>query len=324
MHYGRLPRHIAEGLLTLRQRIDRAEIPPSMLDESLNVATWNIRVFGSRRRLRSSIYFIAEILNQFDLIALTELRDNLGDLQRVMMLLGPQWQIVFSDFTGDRGGNSERIAYLFDTRMVRFTGLAAEADPPRRKAGGEWLPKYSWWRAPYMASFQAGNFDFVLLTAHMRWGDDLNERIDALAELGKWVARRRKKKYAVDKDFVVMGDFNIPKQGDRAYRALTGDGEILKMPASLAQIPGTNLSQRHNYDQILHSPTNADRFSNAGGVLDFYRDDWEALYPDRRYRPKDRRAFTYQLSDHLPLWLQINTDIVDEHLQVLAGKGSRG
>ena len=39
-------------------------------------------------------------------------------------------------------------------------------------------------------------------------------------------------------------------------------------------------------------------------MLDFYANDHKPLFPDLT---KDK--FTYQLSDHLPLWMQINTDI---------------
>ena len=45
------------------------------------MATWNIREFGRRKRMAASIHYIAEILNQFDLIAVTEVRDNLKDLE---------------------------------------------------------------------------------------------------------------------------------------------------------------------------------------------------------------------------------------------------
>lgn len=33
----------------------------------------------------------------------------------------------------DPGGNAERIGYVFDTRAILFTRLAAEADPARTK-----------------------------------------------------------------------------------------------------------------------------------------------------------------------------------------------
>lgn len=50
-----------------------------------------------------------------------------------MSILGPYWKVVFSDYSADPGGNRERVAYLYDGRSVVFTGLAAEADPPRKK-----------------------------------------------------------------------------------------------------------------------------------------------------------------------------------------------
>ena len=320
MHYSQAAPHIARGLQVLRQRIGAADIPSSELDESLNIATWNIREFGKVPRLEASIYYIAEIANQFDLIALTELRDNLGDLKRVMNLLGSYWDVVFCDYTGDRGGNNERIAYLYDTRMIVFTGLAAEADPPRKKNSetGEYEARFTWWRPPYMASFSAGSFDFVVITAHMRWGDSLDERVNALKEFSAWVKKRRRDRFAVHHDFIVTGDFNVPRNGDRAHKALTGNGRVLMMPEQLIGLRGTNLSGRNHYDQILHSPTSVDRCSGRAGVIDFLADEWQALYPDAGHRPADRRAFTYEMSDHLPLWLQIRTDISDEQLAMLA------
>lgn len=325
MHYSGATPDIAKGLQVLRQRIEKAKIPSSELDESLNIATWNIREFGRKRRLKASIYYIAEIINQFDLVALTELRDNLGDLKRVMDLLGSYWDVVFCDYAPDRGGNKERIAYLFDTRMIVFTGLAAEADPPRKKnrQTQEYEARFTWWRPPYMASFSAGSFDFVVITAHMRWGDSLDDRVNALSEFSNWVKKRRKAKFAVDTDFIVMGDFNVPRNGDRAHKALTGDDKVLHMPRALVGAKGTNLSQRNNYDQILHSPSSISRFDGKAGVIDFYDDDWKALYPNASQRPASKTKFTYEVSDHLPLWLQVKTDISDAQLQMLAGHAGK-
>jgi hypothetical protein len=123
----------AKKLKTLKKRIEAANIPSSKLDESLNVAAWNIRDFGKKRRTKAAKIFIAEILNQFDLIALTEVRDNLKDFLAVKEIFGPYWKFVVSDFRPDRAGNNERIAYLYDERMCQFTGLAAEADPLRKR-----------------------------------------------------------------------------------------------------------------------------------------------------------------------------------------------
>lgn len=95
MHHGRMSRETARGLRELGRRIERADVPSSKLDETINLATWNIREFGKKRRRKASLHYIAEILNQFDLIAVTEVRDNLSDLAEVLGILGPYWKAVY-------------------------------------------------------------------------------------------------------------------------------------------------------------------------------------------------------------------------------------
>jgi endonuclease/exonuclease/phosphatase family metal-dependent hydrolase len=72
----------------------------------------------------------------------------------------------------------------------------------------------------------------------------------------------------------------------------------------LADDFGTNLARDKRYDQILLLARQPQNFTNAGGVLDFYASDHKPLFPDLT-----KEEFTYQMSDHLPLWIQINTDI---------------
>jgi endonuclease/exonuclease/phosphatase family metal-dependent hydrolase len=327
MHHGKLDKATARGLRELRKRIDDANIPSSKLDESINLATWNVRAFGAKPRLKASLHYVAEILGQFDLIAVTEVRDNLSDLNEVLGYLGPYWRTVFSDFIRDAGGNKERIAYVYDKRAVAFTGLAAEADAPRRKdpKTKEYLPRLSWWRSPYISSFRAGSFDFVLITAHIRWGSKKKDRLQPLKLLAEWVDARRKERFGVDKDIIVMGDFNIPKRDDELFRAVTA--KHLNIPEPLRGYEhGSNLEKNKRYDQILCHPRFPDLFDkNAGGVLDFYQGDHKPLFPGRRMSKTD---FTFQMSDHLPLWAQLNTDAEGMELdQIISPKragGSRG
>jgi endonuclease/exonuclease/phosphatase family metal-dependent hydrolase len=317
MYHGKVSEDIAKGLLALKERIKAAKIPPSKLDETINIATWNIREFGRKRRSAAAIHYVAEILGQFDLIGLVELRDNLTDLGRVMEILGPYWRAVYSDMIPDAGGNRERIAYLFDKRAVVFNGLAAEANQPRKKKGLEYLPEESFWRAPYLASFKAGNFDFVVLTTHIRWGDTSEARRLELERLADWIEAKRIEETKEDKDLIVMGDFNIPSKGSSLFAAITKHG--LEIPRALLGLEhGSNLEKDKRYDQILHYPQYPENFSNAGGILDFFIDDSRImeLFPDGM----TKAAFTYQLSDHLPLWLQIKTDIDGQKLeQIIQG-----
>jgi hypothetical protein len=53
-------------------------------------------------------------------------------------------------------------------------------------------------------------------------------------------------------------------------------------------------------------------------VLDFYSADHRPLFPSKKLT---KTEFTYELSDHLPLWIQINTDTEVERLdQVLKAR----
>jgi hypothetical protein len=312
MHHGQISKDIAKGLVALRKRIEAAKIPSSKLDETLNISTWNIREFGKKKRSEAAIHYIAEILGQFDLIGIVELRDNLEDLGRVLKILGPYWRAVYSDMIPDAGGNRERVAYLYDKRAVTFNGLAAEANEPRKKKGFEYLPEKSFWRSPYMASFKSGNFDFVVLTTHIRWGDSLEARRGELEMLADWIEAKRLEKYGEDKDLIVMGDFNIESRTDALFKAITKHG--LQIPKALVGVEfGSNLEKNKRYDQILHYTNFPENFTNQGGILDYYINEAriKELFPDGM----KKEPFTYQLSDHLPLWMQINTDIDGQKLE---------
>lgn len=328
MHHGDVSPEIAAGLLALKTRIEAAEIPPSQLDQTINVAVWNIREFGRKRRTLPALHYIAEILGQFDLIALVELRDDLSDFGRVCDFLGPSWDLVYSDWMSDSGGNRERTGFLYDRRAVTFNGLAAEIDAPRGKKGTEYLATQSFWRAPYMCSFRAGNFDFVAVATHARWGDSIAGREAELGMLADWIDQRLKDKSVEDSDLIVMGDFNTPKLDDRLFKALSRRG--LQVPDSLRELKvgdmtvgGSNLGKDARYDQILHMPTTRKRFTNFGGTLDFHISDAriKELFPGKGYT---RTEFSYQLSDHFPVWVQIKTDIDGERLTQIVQNAKKG
>ncbi len=313
MHHGKVSPEIAVGLLWLKRRIEDCRIPPSALDQSINIAVWNIREFGKARRTEPAIHYIAEVLGQFDLVTLVELRDDLTDLSRVLPILGRYWDVVYSDWIDDRAGNHERIAFLFDRRAVIFNGLAAEVDAPRRQAGTEYLPASSFWRAPYLCSFRSGNFDFLAVAAHARWGNSLDARKAELQLLADWIDTRFKEKFVEDHDLLVLGDFNVPQMGDQLFQALTSRG--LAVPQPLRQLKagdqvlkGSNLGNDARFDQILHLPTLPQNCITAGGALRFLTSDAdiEKLFPAKGYT---REKFSLQISDHLPVWVQLKTDI---------------
>jgi len=322
MYYNDLDADTAAGMRELQKRIAAQNLPDSALDKTLLVATWNIREFGNpgHKRKKKSLYYIAEILSQFDLIGIVELRKDVHEMAEVLHLMGPSWDIVYSDYIEDPGGNKERVGFVYDKRACVFTGLAGNANEPRKKTGSEYLIKDdSWWRKPFMGSFRAGNFDFIMLTTHIRWGSMEKDRTKELKLLADYVYARTIDDAAVDRDVLVMGDFNIPDLNSDLYKAVCSRG--LTMPPGLAGVSGSNvaakLAKSKRYDQILYNPVYTKSITDKGGILDFYGDGWGALYPEAA-NLHDMK-YTFQLSDHLPLWIMIDTDTDSEQLdEVLA------
>jgi len=65
---------------------------------------------------------MAEIVKRFDVIAIQELKNNLGGIEQLQRKLGKNYNFIFSDVSG----NSERLVFCYYKRNVKFTGLAAE------------------------------------------------------------------------------------------------------------------------------------------------------------------------------------------------------
>ena len=61
----------------------------------------------------------------------------------------------------------------------------------------------------------------------------------------------------------------------------------------------------------ISKPTENSNFTNNGGVIDYYKGGIKKLFPSNT---PTKKKFTYELSDHLPLWTEINVDMQDEKL----------
>ena len=102
----------------------------------LRLATWNIREFDSEKygkRLEESFYYIAEIIAQFDLVAIQEVREGREALDAVTELLGPGWRYIATDVTEGAAGNRERMVFVYNVHKVFFTDVAGEVVLPTDK-----------------------------------------------------------------------------------------------------------------------------------------------------------------------------------------------
>ena len=83
-------RRTAERLLALKFELDKS-VPAKTVDPTLLLATWNIREFGGTKsggREDEPLFYIAEIISRFDIVAVQEVRDDLDALDKLMEILG--------------------------------------------------------------------------------------------------------------------------------------------------------------------------------------------------------------------------------------------
>ncbi|MGD8979757.1 MAG: endonuclease/exonuclease/phosphatase family protein [candidate division WOR-3 bacterium] len=331
---------VANNLIGLRKYLQE-KVPHKTVDQNLLVATWNIRDFDSNKfkhgpRLNESFYYIAEIISAFDIVALQEVYKNLKALRRVMRILGGNWEFITTDVTEGRSGNKERMTFVYDRNKVHFQNIAGEIVLPQTKLIME---KQQFARTPYLVAFQSGWFKFMLCTVHIYYGSKYGERFDRrvkeIKQIAKFIGKRAdEEKY----NYILLGDFNIVTPECETMNALMGSGFMI--PNELKH--PTNIDENKFYDQIAFK-TRPGEFrlgtsQNNAGVLRFYttvfKDDefnvyeqymdsakLEAAGPERAGKEKYYRDTwrTFQMSDHYPLWVELQIDFSEDYLNNLRG-----
>lgn len=311
------PKNVTLEIQKLRFELDKA-IPPKQLDHNVLIGTWNIRAFGdlterwtgkkgdSPKRNLHALLCIAEIISRFDVIALQEVRGNIKCLRHMMKVLGPNWSLILTDVTKGKKGNDERMAFLFDTRKVKLSGLACELVVPEEKGIGSNAFEKQFARTPYAVGFQSGGHTFILITLHVIWGEE-KERIKELKAIAKWLADWSTDVNAWDQNLIALGDFNIDRKANPLYKAFTSMG--IRTPKELDNVPRTVFAKpgekqlKKFYDQIAWftgeggTPKLSMQYSNAGG-FDFTKVIMTNL---------SKKDLSYRISDHYPLWCEFIT-----------------
>jgi endonuclease/exonuclease/phosphatase family metal-dependent hydrolase len=290
-------KRIAERLMAIRQSLKSQNVPARNLDDTLLLASWNIRDFDSNKfrhgkRLRESFYYLAEIISAFDVVALQEVNDDMSGLQKLMRILGPAWKFIATD----TAGNNERMAFVYDRNKVWFRDIAGEIVldyVPRKPTRQEILdfakqvesvdakglkklldernaldPNRQFNRTPYTVAFQSGWFKFKLCTVHIYYGAnsgvELQRRVKEIRDIAKDLAKRADKDR--DDHYILLGDFNIMHPEHETMKALVDNG--FEVPQ---QIDRTNVRETMYYDQIPFRLKNKELMPGAANVFRFNR-----------------------------------------------------
>jgi exonuclease III len=328
---------VVDRLLKLKGGLKKS-IPPKTLKETFLLATWNIREFDSNGkkqgpRLEECFYYMAEIISCFDLVAIQEVKDNLGALRKLKNILGTNWDYIVTDRTEGRSGNDERIAFLYDTSTVHFCNIAGEVVLPDKPA----TKTRQFARSPFLVTFQAGWLKLNLCSVHIYFGSDSDKtrRIKEIGDLSEFLGKRAKADY---QNYIMLGDFNIvSKEKDDKTMAALLKGNF-SVPPELQKLElGSNMKQDKFYDQIAYKDSfERVQFTGKAGVFNYYEhiftpadmdsylEDYNMVMKGNKKKPvKKMNAKTYntwktfQMSDHLPMWCEFKIDFSEEYLKKL-------
>lgn len=312
------PFELAAQLQDLSAALDE-QVPAKRLDRNLLIATWNLREFGrvtakwrsgpadSPKRDIFSVRVIAEIIRHFDVVAIQEVQPRIDALRMLMRALGPAWGLILTDAVKTQAGDNERLAFVFDTRRAKPSGLACELvvpDEQLRKGVGADALQEQFARTPYAVAFRSEDEIFVLVTLHVKFGrsDEPGQRLPELKTIAKWM-----RDWADDpaddtsQNLMVLGDFNIDREGDPNYEAFTAQG--LSPPAELIGLPRTLPTKSAGpkyYDQIawFKEEGRSKLTLGYGGRAGTLR--WN----DYVLRGLNRDEVSFRVSDHYPLWCE--------------------
>jgi len=241
-------------------------------------------------------------------------------------------------------GSLIRFAKNARVPITADDGIAIEATstPTLPEAGEIVLPPNSlvggpqqFARTPFIVSFQAGWLKINLATVHIYYGTGaagIEQRKEEIRRLTELLAERAKSDRDSDADsyFIVLGDFNIVDRKHETMEALLTNDFVTPKP--LQEIPGSNVKQDKFYDQIalwmgesIRRKTYTHIIPYRAGVFDFfaivYRTDEEDTYHPFMRKPGSNEFYssyaswrTYQMSDHLPMWIELQIDFAREYL----------
>ena len=245
----------------------------------IKICTWNIQHFG-KSKSPEEMGFIANMLKEFDIIAIQEVVAGHGGPQAVARLAdelnrkGQKWDYALSEPTQGTPYSSERYAFIWKTSSVQ-------------RVGKPWLDKnyeLEIDREPFCIDFKHQDSEFTIVSMHAipksKQPETELKYLKFLPELYH------------DKNLVFLGDFNTAESNSVFLP--------LKNMCYLPVIVGQKTSLRtkctpnclaSEYDNIFLESEKTQLLGS--GVIHFYES-----FPDLKAARK--------ISDHIPVWAEID------------------
>lgn len=262
-------------------------------NKTIKIASFNIKWLSHQKAgdsFKGST--IVNILNEFDLVAIQEIRDKTNKTMDILVkalkekgrnyryILGPRLPKNASRYY-------ERYAFIFDIdKLESLSRGITFSDPNDRFV-----------REPLMTRFKVkeGNFDFVLVNIHTK-PESATAEINALTKVIVEAARLLR-----EKDIIVLGDFNADcAKGDDYYdeTELTVHFPSNEYISIIPNSADTNLAETDcTYDRIITTKSvGEDYVMNKWGVYKF-DEQFDLTYDKAK-----------SVSDHYPVWAEFFTN----------------
>jgi deoxyribonuclease-1-like protein len=262
--------------------IQQSATIPKRTADTIVIGSFNVQRLGPEK-LKNKVVMncLAQIIQQFDVIAIQEITDNSGlairELMRLANSSGGRYDLAISPRIG-RTGYQEEYAYIFDSTRIaggqEFTYVVQD-------------PADVLHREPFVGRFEtrsANPFRFSLVNIHTDPGE-ISTELDVLATVLVNVRNFEYQQLGHD-DVILLGDLNAPPGKLRGLEQIPGLVSLVNMP--------TNIRKDKIYDNLLIDSQLTNEFTGRAGTIDL------------------QSAFGFDLpqasdiSDHLPVWAEFS------------------
>lgn len=245
-------------------------------------------------------YEQAEVISNFDIVALQEVMKEKGLEELVSNLeniTNEPWEYHMSPESYGNNSYREHYAFIYKKEKVNFI----------RSLGTYPETNNEFIREPYGAMFRINNFDFIMVSQHSIFGKRKSDRRSEASQLVN-VYNYFQDMDPNEQDVFLVGDYNLPASDkgfsdllnhyDEIYYAINPD-----FPTTIGK---TSLTS--SYDNIFYSYIYTDEYTGAYGIFNFTESEkYINKYHDDRFR-----ILRKTLSDHLPVYIEVNTAVDDD------------
>ena len=254
--------------------------PAARTGKTIRIATFNIQTLGRAKMSKPAVVErLAEILRQFDVIAIQEIRsrhpDVLPKLVEYVNATGRHYDFVLGPRVG-RTSQKEQFAFVFDTETIEVDRFQAYTVRD---------PEDLLHRPPLVAPFRVRGvppseaFTFTLVNVHID-PDEVQSELRWLPDLFRAVLGDARG----EDDVIVLGDFNAD---DRILQSA-----LTSLPTAQPTLQGTttNVRMTAQYDNVVILLPATSEYTGKCGVFDILR----------TYNLTLKEAL--EVSDHNPVW----------------------